>query len=220
MILAVCHPAIGGETEEQFWPEVNAFVRLDDTTRLFFLASWTRSAESPDVDGLLGAHLDVTIEPLIRRSLRDADWARERYLWVRVGYNLAGTLGAGPDQALEHRGLLEATARVPLPGAFWLVSRARGEVRDIDGDVSARFRYRLGVEREVTVWTLTMVPYAQAEVFYDTRFDAWSRQLYQVGVEVVLDAHWRIEPYYARQDDSRSSPEHVNAFGLALKLFY
>ena len=219
LTLAAYHPALAGDTAEEFWPELNAFVNLDDTTRLFFLASWTRNSETPEVDGQLGAHLDVTLRPLIRRSLRDADWARERYLFVRVGYVLGGTLGAGPDQSFEHRGLLEATGRVPLPAAFWLVNRAGVEVRDVDGDVSARFKYRLGVEREVRLWGVTMVPYAQAEVYYDTRFGAWNRQKYQAGAEIVLDARWRIEPYYARQEDSRSSPEHVNAVGLVLKYF-
>ena len=109
---------------------------------------------------------------------------------------------------------------MPLPAAFWLVNRGGVEVRDVDGDVSARVKYRLGVEREVTLWGVTMVPYAQAEVIYDTRFGVWNRQKYQAGVEVVLDARWRIEPYYARQDDSRSSPAHVNAVGLVLKLFF
>ena len=112
------------------------------------------------------------------------------------------------------------TGRVPLPAAFWLVNRGGVEVRDVDGDVSARFKYRLGVEREVRLGGVTMVPYAQAEVSYDTRFGAWNRQKYQAGAEIVLDARWRIEPYYARQEDSRSSPEHVNAVGLVLKFFY
>jgi hypothetical protein len=31
---------------------------------------------------------------------------------------------------------------------------------------------RLGIEREITIGGVAVVPYAQAEVFYDTRFDA------------------------------------------------
>jgi hypothetical protein len=53
--------------------------------------------------------------------------------------------------------------------------------------------------------------------FYDTRYDAWSQQRYQVGVEIVLSDRWRLEPHYLRQDDHRSQPAHVNAFGLILK---
>jgi hypothetical protein len=64
---------------------------------------------------------------------------------------------------------------------------------------------------------VTLVPYAQAEVFYDTRFGAWNRQLYQAGVELEITKHWRIEPYYAREEDQRSSTAHVDRVGLVLK---
>jgi len=68
-----------------------------------------------------------------------------------------------------------------------------------------------------TVGGVTLVPYAQAEVFYDTRFGAWNRQLYQAGVELEITKHWRIEPYYAREEDQRSSTAHVDRVGLVLK---
>jgi len=60
-------------------------------------------------------------------------------------------------------------------------------------------------------------PYVGAEVLYDTRYDAWSQQRYEVGIEILLSDRWRLEPHYLRQDDQRSQPAHVNAFGLILK---
>jgi hypothetical protein len=59
-----------------------------------------------------------------------------------------------------------------------------------------------------------------AEVFYDTRFGAWNRQRYQAGVEIELTEHVRIEPYYLRQEDQRSSPAHLDRIGLVLKFYY
>ena len=67
---------------------------------------------------------------------------------------------------------------------------------------------------------VTLVPYAQAEVFYDTRFGALNRQLYQAGVEIEITKHWRIEPYYAREEDPRSSTAHVDRVGLELKTYW
>jgi len=64
---------------------------------------------------------------------------------------------------------------------------------------------------------MTLVPYAQAEVFYDTGFGAWNRQLDQAGVELEITKHWRIEPYYAREEDLRSSTAQVDRIGLVLK---
>jgi len=65
-----------------------------------------------------------------------------------------------------------------------------------------------------------MVPYAQAEIFYDTRFDCWNRQLYQAGAEIELAKRWRIEPYLARQNDSRSTSGNVDRAGLVLKYYH
>ena len=57
-------------------------------------------------------------------------------------------------------------------------------------------------------------------MFYDTRFGAWNRQVYKTGVEIELTKHWRIEPSYARQEDQKSSPAHINSFGLVLKSYW
>jgi len=108
---------------------------------------------------------------------------------------------------------------VPLTNEFWLVNRARVDLRDIDGTNSERYRLRFGVEREFTAGGRAVVPYAPAEAFYDTRFDTWNRQLYQFGAEIELSNRWRIEPYYARQNDTRSSPAQIDRIGLVLKYF-
>lgn len=165
-------------------------------------------------------HLDITLKPIFRPQLRRADWERDRYLWLRVGYRLVGSLDGDGEGVEEHRGILEGTTRAPLAWDVWLVNRVRVDLRDLDGSFSTRFRYRLGIEREVTLAGITMVPYVQAEVFYDTRFGSWNRQRYQAGAEIELTEHVRIEPYYARQDDQRSSPAHVNRIGFVLKLYY
>jgi hypothetical protein len=65
-----------------------------------------------------------------------------------------------------------------------------------------------------------MVPYAQAEFSYDTRFDAWTQQVYQFGAEIELTKRWRIEPYYARQKNTRSSPALTDRLGLVLKYYH
>jgi hypothetical protein len=65
----------------------------------------------------------------------------------------------------------------------------------------------------------TIIPYARVEFFYDTRFDALSRQTYQAGVEVALSERFRIESYYAFQNDTRTSPAHLDRLGLVLKYY-
>ena len=44
--------------------------------------------------------------------------------------------------------------------------------------------------------------------------------LYQPGVEITIDPHFRLEVYFARQDDRLPQQESVNAFGLVAKWYY
>ena len=198
-------------------PELNVYVKLSNQTRLYLLSDLSIYSADASTDGELGASLDVTLVPRLRSGLREADWARERYLWTRIGYNVSGALdGQGP---VERRGILELTARVELPEQVWLVNRARLDVRDIGGELSQRYRLRVGVEREFTPCGVPTVPYAQADTFYDTRKGSWNRQLYQTGVEVELSQSWRYEVYVSRQVDSLAPSANVGTLGLVLKYY-
>jgi hypothetical protein len=231
--LAALLPAVEAaraDSRTEFWPEVDGFFKLDERTRLFLMATLTHAKESgtPEAptayqDAQFGANLDITLQPIARPTLREGDWERNRYWWVRVGYRYARSIGdtdEGEDAFRENRLLLETTLRQPLPGEWWLVPRLRWDLRDVNGTNSQRYRVRLGIEREFQLGERAWVPYANAETFYDTRFDTWNRQRYQMGVEVELSEHWRIEPYLAYQNDSRSQPEHITAFGLVLKYYH
>ena len=225
LLLLVCLPC-AAETRNEFWPELDAYVKLDTRLRLFCLAAFVHAAEPEAASGSgvyrdvqIGAHVDYTLKPIFRRKLQAADWERDRYMWTRLGYRYGTSLGDVDDPFREHRGIFELTGRVPLPADFWAVNRGRVDLRDVEGTQSARFRYRLTFERETTILGVVTVPYANAEVFYDTRYDTVNRQRYQAGIEVVLTGRWRIEPYLSFQNDERSQPDHVNALGLTLKYY-
>lgn len=212
------------ESRTEFWPGVDGYVRLSTRLRLYLLAAFVHAAEPEAASGngvyrdmQLGAHLDLTLKPIFRPRMKLANWERERYIWTRIGYRYGTSVGDVADPYREHRGVLELTGRVPFPAAFWAVNRARVDLRDVDSAYSTRYRYRLAFERETPVLGLVTVPYVNAEFFYDSRYDTWNRERYQVGVEVVFGTRWRIEPYLTFQNDDRSEPQHVNAFGLTLK---
>jgi hypothetical protein len=216
-----------GDTRTQVWPEAQAFFRLGPNVRLHLLAdawyapaSWTPGGTESDSEAETGVHLDLTFKPIARPKLRTSNWERERYLWARVGYDYLWTPGDPVEPSHENRGIVELTGRFHIGGGVWAVNRARVDLRDKNGEYSTRYRGRLMVERETPIFGLETVPYLSAEVLYDTRYDAWSEQRYQVGLEMVLAARWHLEPYYLRQKDTRSEPEHTNAFGLVLKYYH
>jgi uncharacterized protein DUF2490 len=215
-------PAASAPTKEEFWPEFDAFFKLDDRTRLLLMTAATRGEDTTGSggstkfeNGQVGAHLDFTLRPFLRTDLRDKDWEHNRYLWMRVGYRYLQDFSDWSSG--ENRGILELNARQPLTDEFSLTGRLKWELRDIDGDYSNRYGVRFGAERPFAVGGRTSVPYANVEILYDSRFDTWNRQRYEAGIEIAINGRWQVQPYFAHQDDNRSNPAHLNALGLTLK---
>jgi len=206
------------ETKKEFWPEFNGYVPINDVVRLRLVASLTRARETAEnTEGTLEADIDIGLKAFLRKVfLGLPDTHRGKYLTFRAGYAYIPTLGENTPDA-EHRLLIEATGRYPLPLDILLSDRNRGEFRWISGDFSTRYRNRLKVERDFAIRRFRFTPYAHAEVFYDTRFDIWNRNEIQVGSEFPLGAKPVIEFYFLRQNNSRSQTEHVNGFGLVFQ---
>src|SRR6185369_11563170 len=106
-------------------PEFNAYFKLGDRARVFLLADISRVSPDDVSNGELGIHFDYTLMPILRPALRDAEWERNRYLWVRIGIRRLGSIVGRDDGFRESRLLLEATARFELAGEVWLVNRVR-----------------------------------------------------------------------------------------------
>lgn len=228
--LACSAPHASAEQRNEFWPELDVYVPLGERTRLFAAVAATRAEETQASgqgvqyqDVAAGVHLDITLIPILRKELANADWQRNRYLWMRIGYRYGRSISDAEqdDRFREQRGIFEITGRTrPLAGDLEFIGRLRWDSRDVNDQHSNRYRVRVTVEKVLSVDGRAVVPFANAEAFYDTRFDTWNRQRYQAGAEIALDRNWRIEPSLVRQNDSRSQPARVNAFALALKYFY
>jgi hypothetical protein len=66
---AIGLPSLAQQTENEFWPEADVFVKLSENLRLFFLASGTRIEEQGNNDGSLGVHIDFFL-----CSRRGSNW--------------------------------------------------------------------------------------------------------------------------------------------------
>lgn len=220
----------------QFWPEANAFVTLNDHSRLFLLASLARAREfATSTEASYGIHYDYFAEALPPRLL-EALPNMERYwsLWFRVGYNRVEALGGDGD---ENRLLFDATLRSrPLQWGLQLANRSRIELRDIEGDFSWRYRNRSRIERAFNPLELlgerlgaplqsrlglaSVTPYAMLEYFWDSRPSDWNRRYQQYGVEFEFGDGYGAEVYVGVQDDRRASRPSVVAIGAVFTVRY
>jgi len=168
----------------------------------------------------VGAHIDYFAKPLVREWLHEhPDAEKKHYLTFRAGYRYSWDIDDAPGGYTENRLLVEGTARAALR-RFFALNRSRFEWRDVNDKTSWRYRNRTRVEGDISMGTRAATPYLMAEFFYDSRYDEWNRQLYYVGVDWPIHRKAVLDTYYARQNDSVSSPAHVNAFGLTLGLYF
>jgi hypothetical protein len=221
--LLVLHAGAGAAlaaAAHETWPEVSAFVRVHRLARLYFDASYARGKESGDRALDLSGYADLSIQPILRPVLRQEDWARNRYLWARIGYTHVTKGDAGDLSPSEDRGIVSLYGKLEAPGATWLEGRARTDHRWISGDYSTRVRLRLEATREFSVLDHAATPYFNVEWFYDSRYSEWSRILYQLGSEVTVNQRFRFEVYLARQEDDVPSPFALGALGMVAKFYF
>ncbi|RPH45247.1 MAG: hypothetical protein EHM87_07255 [Burkholderiales bacterium] len=220
----------------EFWPELNAFVSLDERSRIFLSASFARGREyASATEASWGVHYDRFARPLPDWWTRavpmmEAGWN----LAFRVGYNRIAALdGAGAD---ENRLLGDVTLRsVPLYWGLQLADRSRLELRDVDGARSWRYRNRARIERGfgpaelfgaslggplAALGVAGITPYAMLEWTWDSRVSDWNRRYQQYGVEVELRGRLGAELYVGIQDQSRAASSAVVAVGAVLVVRY
>ncbi len=227
---ALACAAAHADTSREFWPEFNAFLKLDARTRVYLLANSSYpdaneqlAIKNPPLEAVVGAHLDYSLMPVLRPDLREQDWARNRYLWVRAGYQYSHSTStaAAASSYRENRGVFEMTGRTPpLVGQLEWAARARWDWRNRNGENSSLYRLRLRTERRLEVQSHAVLPYVTAEAIYDTRFGSWNQRRYQVGTEFAIDGSWRVDPYLEARNNHGTEPARVLAFGLILKYFH
>jgi len=214
-------------TRDEVWPSIEVYINVKPKVRLYLVGAVSKAIEDGELfnaqsyEAQIGAHVD---------------YIPNEHVILRAGYRYGKAVGNNVDDFREHRLLADQILRKFLPGDLLLSDRNREEFRFIRGDFSFRYRNRVTIEREFQLPDVpllrgrTISPYVSGEIFYDTRFGAWNRNRYAVGVvqsflrgpilkRLLPKRQINLDIYVMRQNDSHSSPSHVNALGAAL-IFY
>lgn len=210
-------------TSTQFWPEIDVYINVKPKLRLFLLGTISKSVEDGELRNAQAFEAQFGVH---------VDYIPNKHVILRTGYRYGSSLGDSDSPYTEHRLLTEQTLRKMLPGDLLLSDRNREDFRFVSGDFSFRYRNRVTIEREFHLFRKrTVTPYASGEIFYDTRYRAWNRNRLAVGVQTSLrrgavlkmllpKRQIMLDLYFMRQNDSRSSPQHVNALGASLAFYF
>jgi hypothetical protein len=211
------------ETSYQFWPEVDAYVKLSPSVRLFFELApvWYKDNES-FTESTLGAFVEAGVFPIMRKkSIRKLfDENKLRYARIRIGYERGLTREGSNFDISEQRIVTDLTARYFVPLDVLIALRNRFDIRWLDGENSWRYRARLWMERDSYIGKFNFVPYAMAEVYYDSRYKSWCRTRYQFGSAFPITSWLAPEIYYLYEITWKSKKSYLNALGLVVTLYF
>jgi len=199
----------------QGWPELDTYVKVNRKTRLSLFIK--RSTDGDTYDSVqIGPNLDFFLKRL-RRRVRTNDVTKDKFLVFRVGYrNIANA--DGPN---ENRGIVQFTGHTPLPWSMLLSDRNRADLRWVSAKAFTwRYRNRLTLERSFHVGRVEFSPYLRGEVYYVSSSGTWSKNSYSLGAEIPLGRRMQAEAYFERDNQSHTSPQHVNGVGLKFSLYF
>jgi hypothetical protein len=185
------------ESTLEFWPEIDAWLRLTPAWRLSMFVPIAKNIETHYREGNLVLQGDYAFGKMNRRHmtrLMDENRAQQmKRFMIRSGYLGGKSLGDNGAEYTELAMLAEFHVRTPIKGGILLTHRVRSDLRWLgdDHEFSSRLRYRLQVEKE---WT--------------------------AGTSVAWSPRFAIEGNWTYQHDTRSSVETTNAFNLILHLFF
>ena len=172
--------AVAQAPQYQFWPEIDAWLRLSPAWRVSLFVPISKNLETHYREGNLIPQVDVAFgKAHLQRRLMDENRARNMKIFLlRSGYLGGKSLDDKGEAYTEHTAFEELHVRIPIKGGILLSHRFRTDLRWLGQDnpeFSYRWRYRLMVEKEFTSGRVSLVPYVNAEPYYDSRYDTVNR---------------------------------------------
>jgi len=205
--------------EDQFLPEIDAYLKVNPMVRLYFQAKDDREGGDP-VQATIGPSAQFYLKPLLklkRISTFDLDDAKKRLLVLEIGYRYI----TAPNTAPKDRLLVAATSNFPTKGAILIIDRNRADLDWKAGTLYWRYRNKLTLERTFAIRSYHFIPYVAAEPFYESQYEKWSTTSLYIGCLLPVRKHVQFNPYYEHDNNTGKQPnQQVNSLGLQASLYF
>jgi len=219
LLLFRCSPALAQSSATEFFPEIDAYFKLNSDIRFVFQAKETREGGDP-TQGEIGPSIEFYLKPLLRLkkvTAFDLDDAKSRPLVLAIGYRYVPTPGKPTVNRLEP----VLTFHFPLVARVLLSDRNRADLDWSSGNFTWRYRNRVTLERRIAIRSYHPAPYASVEVFYESKYSKLSTTALYVGCLFPVGKHIELDPYYEHENNTGKPPNQIiNAAGLVLNLHF
>lgn len=160
---------------------------------------------------------------LLNMRLMDENKAQQIKGWmVRGGYMKGWSLGENAGEYVEDMLFAEIHRRTPLKGDVLFSSRFRTDFRWVGQEpaFSYRFRVRWMIEKEYKAGRGSIVPYLNAEPFWDSRYLAFNRVRVIGGATAAWGKRFAYEANLTYQYDEQYNTANLYALNIILHVFF
>lgn len=202
----------------QFLPETDLYLKLSPSWRTYLQAKNDQDAGgSPELS--IGPSVQRYVKPLLKLkhiTVFDLDDSKKRALVLEAGYRYITAPGVVPENRLQ----AIATSHFPMKAQFLISDRNRADL-DWKNGFTWRYRNKLTIERTFAVHSYHFIPYAAAEVYYESQYAKWSTTDLYAGCLFPVGKYVQFDPYYRHENNTGKAPnEQQNAIGLAVYFFF
>jgi hypothetical protein len=199
-----------GVPDTQLWTELDVTGPVATDTTITGIAK-VRVSESLPNPTLTALEADL--------NHRVGEW------WLSIGYRYDVT-PERPEEVVGGKNV-KITQTVKLFGSrAWRFGRNTLALRlrlDDTLDASSNpYRARIRLEYRWATQGLSWMSYlfANDEVFYEFQDQAWFRNRFRAGANLVLSERTDLQLFYQRQDSNNSTPGAINALGLTVDVTF
>jgi hypothetical protein len=210
----------------EFWPETDIWYRLNPSWRLSSFIPITKYYESKNRDMNIYLQADFAwgkTKHLLNMRLMDENKVQQIKGWlVRGGYMKGWSLGDNAGDYIEDMLFAEIHRRSPLKGNMLFSSRFRTDLRWLGEDpvFSYRFRLRWMIEKEFKAGRGSIVPYLNAEPFWDSRYSTFNRVRVIGGATAGWGKRFAYEGNLTYQYDEQYNFPNLYAINIILHMFF
>ena len=205
--------------DTQFLPEVDGYLKMNSSIRVYVQAKDDRDGGDPE-QFTFGPSIEFYRKPLVKLktiTLFDLNDAKTRPVVIESGYRVI----AAPDRPVENRAIEAVTFHLPLFANIVASDRNRADLDWQAGTFTWRYRNSLTLERTFAVGSYHLIPYLQAEPFYESQYSKWSATDLYVGSLFPVGSHVQFNLYYEHENNTAGKQNQQNNYvGLALYLYF
>jgi Protein of unknown function (DUF2490) len=219
LLLMRCSATHAQNSVSEFFPEVDAYLKLNSNVQVYFQAKDTREGGDP-TQVEIGPSIEFYLKPLLRLkdvTKFDLNDAKSRPLVFAIGYRYVPS----PDKPTVNRLEPVITFHYPLVAQILLSDRNRADLDWSNGSFTWRYRNRITFERRFAIHSYHPAPYVSAEFFYESQYSKWSTTALYAGCLLPIGKHVQLDPYYEHENNTGKAPnQQINAFGLVVNLLF